>query len=263
MYIKITASDFKKVTLSIFFCLIVIPPLLIFGRFAAAGGEAPVGRADVKPARKASDEIFIVKKETGVSDSGGYEINLTPAAEAADKTNEIWLRLKSRFKTSEIELERKKFGRILPAAQSLEVSVSAPQGVTGEVVTGSGEINLSRAGVPAAPEVLPSEAKTAEVKIESGENLFYRHCYSCHADHLRLKTARVLAGKDFWTKYKPDVEELNVEGQDGILAVIRSGRRTASGDMPSYDAQRLSEKEAAAVIQYLKSMVQPLNIDDK
>jgi mono/diheme cytochrome c family protein len=253
---KIVSLNFKKPALLILSGLIIISPFFILLQPALSGDEAPIDGAAVKAAEETSAEISIIKKETGVSGAGDYEINLLPAAGVVDKTNEVWLRLKSRFKTSEIELERKKYGRAAPAAQSLEVSVSA-SGVTGEISAGSAEINLNPAAAAAAAEVLSAGAKTGEVKIESGENLFYRHCYSCHFDHSRLKTARVLAGKDFWLKYNP-----GGDNPDGILTVIRAGRRTVSGDMPFYSQQRLSDKEAAAVVEHLKSMVQPLNIED-
>lgn len=181
----------------------------------------------------------------------------TDTVEVIDKTKEIWLRLKSRFKTSEIEIERKKYGRALASGgQSIEVALDSSD-VTGEISAGSGEINLSPKGSAATAEVISAGPKTAEVKIETGENLFYRHCYSCHFDHSHFKTARILAGRDFWLKYN------SAENNDGIISVIRSGRRTVSGDMPSYPAQRLSEKEAAAIIEHLKTIVQPLNVDEK
>lgn len=234
---KIEPLSRKKIFALIFGAFIIISPFYILLQPAFASYEVDL----IAPA----DDSVIDKTE--VSDK----------TEVIDKTKEIWLRLKSRFKTSEIELERKKYGRASASAdQSLEVSLDS-SGVTGEISAGSGEINLKPTAAAATSEVISAGPKTAEVKIETGENLFYRHCYSCHFDHSRLKTARILAGKDFWLKYNP------ADNNDGIISVIRSGRRTVSSDMPSYGQQRLSEKEAAAIIEHLKTMVQPLNADEK
>ncbi len=197
----------------------------------------------------------------------------TGEANAAGKktsaTQEIWLRLKSRFKTSEIELHRKKYARAVEEtgeAQGAFTEEVALAGDTAEALL-SGEVKLDKKGrkKKATSEVglksknIPDDyiekPKTEEVKIESGINLFERHCFSCHFDHGHFKYAKNLSGRDFWLKYK--------NGDEEIKKIIRNGFRTVEGDMPFHDSERLSEKEVAAIIEHLKSMTQPLNIEKK
>ncbi len=155
------------------------------------------------------------------------------------------MRLKSRFKTSEIELARKKYGRTFrPPSETTEINASAGGG-TAEIL-----LNADKK----TGEVISTAVKTTEIFIESGENLFYLHCYNCHFDHSRLKIAPELAGRNFWIKY-------NDSKDNSIIKVVRKGRRTKDADMPAYGIERLNEKEAEAIVTYLESMLQPVNGD--
>lgn len=227
--------------------------------------------------------------ETVAEDTGEISAGLKKRG----RTEEIWLRLKSRFKTSEIELARRKFARENPEDEYFEGTAEIGGGGsygagladgdtaeayfegegTGEVSAASGEVALRKkkarrnAAVKkgetseAALRAKPSPAAgsdatpeaTEEVRVESGENLFLRHCYACHFDHSHFKMANNLSGREFWTRY----------GRDGagIKKVIRSGVRTSGGDMPAYNAERLGDREADAIIEHLKSMTQPVKID--
>ncbi|HBC76461.1 MAG: hypothetical protein A2008_13880 [Candidatus Wallbacteria bacterium GWC2_49_35] len=202
------------------------------------------------------------------------------AAKKLSRTEEIWLRLKSRFKTAEIETERKKYARasdeqpgeidefedeeaaggtaetLLESSETDEVSASGEVKIKTKKAKkvkkgGTGEVALDKKR--SGTSEVETAAKTAEVKIESGENLFYRRCYSCHFDHAHLKMAGNLAGKEFWLKYN--------KNEAGIQKIIRSGYRTTAGDMPAYGAERLGDREAEAIIGHLKSMTQPLKIE--
>ncbi len=196
------------------------------------------------------------------------EVNAS--GEKMSATQEIWLRLKSRFKTSEIELHRKKYARAaleetgeVEDALTEEISLA---GDTSEALL-SGEVKLNKKGrkknatsevglkAKNIPDDFIEKPKTAEVKIESGLNLFERHCFSCHFDHEHFKYAKNLSGKEFWLKYK--------DGDEDIKKIIRNGFRTVEGDMPFHDSERLSEKEVAAIIEHLKSITQPLKIEKK
>lgn len=222
--------------------------------------------------------IFPTTSETKAVGSTG-EIR---TVKKLSRTEEIWLRLKSRFKTAEIETERKKYARASDETaggiDEYEDEDGEAAGDTAEAyfesvgtgeVSASGEVNIKakktkkvkKAGTgevtldkkrPGTSEV-EAAAKTAEVKIESGENLFFRRCYSCHFDHAHFKMANNLAGKEFWLRYN--------KNEDGIKKIIRNGFRTTAGDMPAYAAERLSDREAEAIIEHLKSMEQPLKIE--
>ena len=178
----------------------------------------------------------------------------------SDKKNEeIWRRIRSRFKTSEVELERKKWG--LETRDDYEVAFEQLAGLldTGETEL-SGEVGLDKARskklhVPGETGEVKFKKKapdTIEVKIETGENLFLMHCYTCHFGSGRINISNPLAGKNFWIKYN--------DNDAGLKKNIRSGYKGDYGDMPSYSEQRLSEKEADAILDHLKSMLQPIKI---
>jgi mono/diheme cytochrome c family protein len=202
------------------------------------------------------------------------------AAKKLSRTEEIWLRMKSRFKTSQIEAERKKYARVsdeqtgeieeyedetgpgdtaeafIENVGTEEVSASDEVKIKAKKSKkvkkgGTGEIALDKKRRTTSE--VEAAHKTAEVKIESGENLFFRRCYSCHFDHAHFKMANNLAGKEFWLKYN--------KNDAGIKKVIRNGFRTTAGDMPAYAVERLSDREAEAIIEHLKSMTQPLKIE--
>ena len=240
-----------------------------------------------------SGEINLMPR---ASESAGNELNSEPLLETKaagstgeiktgkklSRTEEIWLRMKSRFKTSEIEAERKKYARAageqtgeieeyedetgsgdtaetyFESVGTKEVSTSGEVKIKAKKMKkvkkgGTGEIALDKKR--RSTSEVESAHKTAEVKIESGENLFFRRCYSCHFDHAHFKMANNLAGKEFWLKYN--------KNEAGIKKVIRNGFRTTAGDMPAYAVERLSDREAEAIIEHLKSMSQPLKIESK
>jgi mono/diheme cytochrome c family protein len=264
---------------------------------AAAAGEVIKITEDTLPqtqtatAATDSHEINLMPR---LSESVEAEINPEPAratkaagvageilaAKKPGRTEEIWLRLKSRFKTAEIETERKKYARasdeqtgeideyedeeaaggtaeaLLESSGTNEVSASGEVKIktkkTKKIKKGrTDEVTLDKK--PSGTSEVEAAAKTSEVKIESGENLFYRRCYSCHFDHAHFKMAGSLAGKEFWLKYN--------ENEAGIKKIIRSGFRTTAGDMPAYGTERLSDTEVEAIIGHLKSMAQPLKFE--